>query len=394
MTDKTEKLSVELNDAFARLEQEQGQSTKQSDKTTGRQSDAKKPDRTATAKTGSGSIIGILLGLIGISIASYGAFTAYQLQEARDSDARGVANLETNLTSITEEVKRLQEGLSDSAVAAENNLQALSVEQGQMIQAIETKLDSSLLEVKKSAGTTGEDWLIAEAEYLIRLASQRVLMEGDPKGAIALLDAADGIIRDNEAISAFDLRQALANDMASLKAVADLDVDGLFVRLAALIDQIDELEQKSLVYNAPVEEAAPETSTDWLSRLAAIVVSAGSRLASLVDHRAEGEVITPILPPEEEYYLRQNLVLKLQLAQLGLLRSNQQIYSTSLDEAKNWVSHYFDPEDAKTVAVLTGISGIQSVDVEQEMPEIGSSLREVRKLLARFHEQEARELVQ
>ncbi len=384
MTKKTEELSVQLNDAFARLEQEQMTQEDQPDSST-----REKPiDESPVARSSNlGNIVSVLIGLVALVMASYSGFVVYQQEQASKLKDAANANLEQQIATIrgTLEQQRLATESADKEI--EERLLVRLQDHQKTVQELATEVSASLADVAQDIGTSGEDWLLAEVEYLIRLGSQRVLMEADPEGAIALYEAADTIVRDAEGILAFELRQALAADIVSLKGVNDLDVDGLFVKISALIDQIDLLKQRQLPYT-DVENADPvEEPQDFLTRLVQFAVFAGDRLSGLVDYRTEGGVVTPILPPKEEYYLRQNLVMKLQLAQLGLLRSDQQIFSASLQETSEWIDRYFDREDGTTKAVQETISAISLVNIEREMPDVSASLREVRKLLARFHEQ-------
>ncbi len=384
MTEKTEELSVQLNDAFARLEQEQMTQEDQPDSSTSENPIDESP---AGRSSSLGNIVSVLIGLVAVVMASYSVFVVYQQEQASKLKDAANANLEQQIAAIrgTLEQQRLATESADKEI--EERLLVQLQDQQKTVQEMATEVSASLADVAQDLGTSGEDWLLAEAEYLIRLGSQRVMMEADPEGAIALYEAADTIVRDAEGVVAFELRQALAADIVSLKGVSDLDVDGLFVKISALINQIDLLKHRQLQYIA-VENADPvEEPQNLLARLVQFAASAGDRLSGLVDYRTEGGVVTPILPPKEEYYLRQNLVMKLQLAQLGLLRSDQQIFSASLQETSEWIDRYFDREDGTTKAVQETISAISLVNIEREMPDVSASLREVRKLLARFHEQ-------
>ncbi len=384
MTEKTEELSVQLNDAFARLEQEQMTQEDQPDSSTSENPIDESP---AGRSSSLGNIVSVLIGLVAVVMASYSVFVVYQQEQASKLKDAANANLEQQIATIrgTLEQQRLATESADKEI--EERLLVQLQDQQKTVQEMATEVSASLADVAQDIGTSGEDWLLAEVEYLIRLGSQRVMMEADPEGAIALYEAADTIVRDAEGVVAFELRQALAADIVSLKGVSDLDVDGLFVKISALINQIDLLKHRQLQYIA-VENADPvEEPQNLLARLVQFAASAGDRLSGLVDYRTEGGVVTPILPPKEEYYLRQNLVMKLQLAQLGLLRSDQRIFSASLQETSEWIDRYFDREDGTTKAVQETISAISLVDIEREMPDVSASLREVRKLLARFHEQ-------
>ena len=108
-------------------------------------------------------------------------------------------------------------------------------------------------ELNEGLGTSGEDWLLAEVEYLIRLANQRVLMERDVSGALSLLSSADEIVEQTTGIAAYELRESLAYDIANLKAVSDLDTDGIFLSLSAMASQVTELRRKQPELSPPTQ---------------------------------------------------------------------------------------------------------------------------------------------
>ncbi len=410
MTEKTERLSVELNDAFERLEQaqelpesgaamSQEKSQKKSEGKSQEQFEAQKRDGKIqqSNSSGTGGIVGVLTGLIAIGIASYAAFNTYQLKTLEPVEMVSSAEVDQKIAALRQELEQTRQSSADAQSGISNRLDEFSRSQQlsaqQFEQQLKDRLDQSLSDVQKDIGTSSEDWLLAEAEYLIRLGSQRVMMEGDAQGAVALFESADVIIRDAVGISAFDLRQALAKDIAALKSVSDLDVDGIFVQLAALVDQVEGLKQHELKFvTEDLRVQVSDTEGLW-GRLVALVSSGLERLGRLVDYRAEGSVVTPILPLKEEYYLRQNLVMQLQIAQLGLLRANQQIFSSSLNETQEWIVRYFDPEHPATVAMIASVSKLKELSVSRQMPDVSKSSREVRRLLARFHEKNSRRTV-
>ena len=114
------------------------------------------------------------------------------------------------------------------------------------------------------------------------------------------------------------------------------------------------------------------------------------RVLNSVDYRRDGVAITPLLPPKEEYYLRQNLILKFEMAQLALLRNDQPVYHTSLSEAKLWIVKHFVETDPRTVALVTALDQLVEVEVARSLPNISGSLRAVRGLLNTLHQQDSR----
>jgi uroporphyrin-3 C-methyltransferase len=254
---------------------------------------------------------------------------------------------------------------------------------------MKTELDTALGGLKQSLGSSSQDWLLAEAEYLIRLANQRIKMEQDTLGALALLSAADEIVQDSGGVIAFDLRKSLAEDMALLRGVGNLDTDGIFVNIGALINQVSHLKQKSLRFTPLEVERESEEPQSTVGKIMAFLSAAGVRLTSLVDYRNDGTMVTPILPPSEDYYLRQNLVMKMQHAQLALLRRKQSIFDSSLQDSLAWIEQYFDPQNGVTMAMVETLQSLQSATIEKEVPNISGSLIEMRKLMDGFDPKKA-----
>ena len=383
MTDAKQS-DVQLNEAFERLEAQVAEN--QSASSDGRTSAAKgkRPERQPGGANISG-VLGMLLGLIALGVASFAAYTVWQMQE---QDQQAVTAQQ--LSRLSEQVVQLQlqqDRVEQGFVAAREELNATANANETALQAMEARVGGVVAELKQELGTSSEDWLLAEAEYLLRLANQRVAMEDDVAGAIKLFQAADQIIREAQGVVAFDLREAIADDIAALRSVSNADVQGIFVELGALARQVDRLQQKRLEY-APgkveleVTDAAEQSTLD---KILSFLGGIGARLATLVDYRNDGESIKPILPPEEEYYLKQNLTLKIQLAQLGLLQGNQAIYQQSLADAVDWVDLYFSSDASLTMSVREGLTRLSSIEINRNVPEVSGSLREIRQLMNEFH---------
>jgi uroporphyrin-3 C-methyltransferase len=104
-------------------------------------------------------------------------------------------------------------------------------------------------------------------------------------------------------------------------------------------------------------------------------------LLSIVRIRHHDQPVEPLLPPEQEVYLRQNLQLVLVQSQLGLLQSQQQTYASNLDRAVAWVNQYCDTEDSFVKSWLEEAGTLMRVDIAPELPDISGSLRTVEKLI-------------
>lgn len=380
---------IDLNDAFERLEQQVAENHEEGPPGAG------SPSEQSAASVGMGSVLALLLALIAIGVASYSAYTAWQLQQQ-------VLLEQTRQVSYAEQIRAMGADvglLRNQLIASEQRFGGVETELGRLsiataatVEQVESRVALAMSSLQQQLGTSSEDWLLAEVEYLLRLANQRVAMEDDVAGAVALFESADEIISEAQGVVAFDLRQSIANDVAALRAVADADIQGIFVQLGAISGQVESLEQKHLKFastaTAPivVAEEAQTVAADMLALLKRGV----ARVLNLVDYRASGNVVRPILPPEEEYYLKQNLLLKIQLAQLGLLKGNQDIFTQSLSEAVVWMDQYFDPDLASTKSARDTLATLSQIKISRDLPDVSGSLREIRKLMVRFHEAEKR----
>ena len=74
--------------------------------------------------------------------------------------------------------------------------------------------------------------------------------------------------------------------------------------------------------------------------------SAWQKFRSLFEFRREGGTPRPPLGPDEAAYLRMNLALQLQIAELALLRNDAPVYQQSLGSVRRWLDDYLDPAAA------------------------------------------------
>jgi uroporphyrin-3 C-methyltransferase len=389
---------VDLNDAFARLEKQVAENNEESPTvlTPGSSGSTKSKEGSRPAASSSMSgIFALLLALIALAVASYGAFTAWQVQQKALLDQAQQASYAEQISTLGVDVGLLRSQVGDSARrfgGVETELGRLSSATAATVEQVESRVALAMSSIEQQLGTSSEDWLLAEVEYLLRLANQRVAMEDDVAGAVALFESAEEIISEAQGVVAFDLRQSIANDIAALRAVSDADIQGIFVQLGAISGQVDSLEQKHLKFTSTASLAvvAAEEDQTVAARILALLKRGVDRVMNLVDYRASGDVVRPILPPAEEYYLKQNLLLKIQLAQLGLLKGNQDIFAKSLSDAVVWMDQYFDPDLASTKSARDTLATLSQTKISRDLPDVSGSLREIRKLMVRFHESDQR----
>ena len=336
----------------------------------------------SSSRGGIGSLFASLLALVAIGIASWPAYENYketQLGVQVDPILARVATIEAGFKTLGNELLNVEGRLAEKN--AEMNTQRTAHKA--QVQQLLAEFSESLVAIQSRMGTSSQDWVYAEIEYLVRMANQRVLMEQDANSALQLLQSADDITRGTEGLTAHELREALARDIAALKAVASPDTEGIYLELSALVSQVPLLSRTLPIYQAPSSATGQSPGgTGYLARFLGLINHAGNKLVLLVDFRRDEVAVKRILPPKEEYFLRQNLVLKLQIAQMALLEGNRSVFQSALGEALVWVSDFFDKENPGTVSMMKSITRLSALQVSVDLPDITSSLKAARSQMA------------
>lgn len=346
-------------------------------------------DQTPKKSGGSGGVLAILLALIAIGIASYPAWETYQSKVTTSATAQVANPLIAEVEALRVQASNQNRTINSRIAAMSDRLDQLAIDrQGESGEqsALKVYVEQELAEIRARLGSSAQDWVTAEVEYLIRMANQSVLMERDANAARQMLEAADAIIAQTQGFTAHGLRKALAEDIVALRSVATPDTQGIYLELSAMIGQVRLLKQKLPRYEPEATPSMePSASPGFTEKLLTVASNAGARLASLVDFRRDTVSIQPILPPNEVYYLRQNLVLKIQLAQLALLEGNESAYRQSLTEAAVWIENAFGVEDTAAASLRAALSRLSDERIALDMPDISGSLAEVRRHVAAVH---------
>ncbi|MFP7410598.1 uroporphyrinogen-III C-methyltransferase [Aeromonas veronii] len=212
------------------------------------------------------------------------------------------------------------------------------------------------------------DWMLAESEYLVRMAGRKLWLEHDLVSAITLLGNADERIAALNDPSLMPIRKALAEDIAKLKGMPRIDREGLTLKLAALSDQIELLPLSTV--SMPEAKAEPDQAVsanpdEWESNLKKNWVKFTENFVTI--RRRDGAV-EALLSPQQEIFLRENLKTKLLQAQLSVYREQQALYEDSLDKAQRWLTQYFDTDNSATRYLQGEIDKLKGEQIQIDYP--------------------------
>ncbi|MEH6491629.1 MAG: uroporphyrinogen-III C-methyltransferase [Halopseudomonas sp.] len=243
------------------------------------------------------------------------------------------------------------------------SMQRLVAEMQRSQQAIGERLD--ILQ-----GDGREDWKLAEAQYLLRLASLRLLAVQDVSAARELLTTVDGILKSMPDSGLYGVREQLAQYQAELEALPELDRPGVFLRLAALRDQVERLVLLPVPEFDPDEVTTEEEYADRLQRRDRWdrVLMRLERYVRVDFQR--GKVITPLLDEAEMQRVQRTLQLTLEQAQWAALRGEEQVYQASLDRADKMLQQYFELKNPKVQGMQKQLQALHDEAVSLNPPEL------------------------
>ena len=93
----------------------------------------------------------------------------------------------------------------------------------------------------------------------------------------------------------------------------------------------------------------------------------------------------PLLSPNQTFFLRENLRLRLLTARLALLRYDEATYKTDLKAARDWLNRYFDTANRNVRNDDAVLGQLIDSSISIKIPDISGSMDAVRnyKLTAR-----------
>ncbi|WP_421310232.1 uroporphyrinogen-III C-methyltransferase [Aeromonas veronii] len=316
-----------------------------------------KPQPTA-AVNGSKSRSGAVLGGVAILLA-LGLTGGLYLHGHKNAVAQQaeLAQLKQQLASALSKIDQTSSKDAEQLAALDQTQQRL---QGEM-----QGLQNRVLDLNDKRPN---DWLLAESEYLVRMAGRKLWLEHDLVSAITLLGNADERIAALNDPSLMPIRKALAEDIAKLKGMPRIDREGLTLKLAALSDQIELLPLSTV--SMPEAKAEPDQAVsanpdEWESNLKKNWVKFTENFITI--RRRDGAV-EALLSPQQEIFLRENLKTKLLQAQLSVYREQQALYEDSLDKAQRWLTQYFDTDNSATRYMQGEIDKLKGEQIQIDYP--------------------------
>lgn len=324
-------------------------------------------------------IAGIALGAIAIAIALAlgGGLYSYGKHQAAAQNANTDA-LATQLTALQKQQEQQQASLETTIKQQATALQESDRQQANLAR----ELDEVQQKVATISGSDAKTWLLAQSDFLVKLAGRKLWSDQDVTTAAALLKSADASLADMNDPSLLTVRRALTDDISALSAITQVDYDGIILKLNQLSNQVDNLRlADNNSDDTPMDSDGSELSStvaEWRENL---TKSWHNFMDSFITIRRRDETAVPLLAPNQDVYLRENIRSRLLVAAQAVPRHQDETYKQSLENVSTWVRAYYDTNDSVTKSFLDELDSLSQQSINMDVPQTLESQPLLEKLI-------------
>lgn len=327
-----------------------------------------KPVPSRPASSGGAKAVASLALLVGLGGMALGGYSYWQLQQLGAQEADRQASLQ----KADEQTRQLAAGNQQLAARLGRLEQLPSAaeldERRRLLATLQSDQQRLAGRVEQVLGASREEWRLAEAEHLLRMAMLQLSAMQDVKSAEMLVAEADLILQKQDDPSAYAARQKLLEGLEALRSLPQLDRTGLFLQLGALrgqSSQVSALAPEFVNGEAGPEDLGQSRWQRWLDELTRYV---------RVDFDASADV-KPLLAGQTLGQVRLALSLAIEQAQWAVLNGNAEVYRQALQQASALISDHFSEDNGQARGLRERIDALAQREVEVQLPDLSSALK-------------------
>jgi uroporphyrin-3 C-methyltransferase len=322
------------------------------------------------------AILALLLGAAGVAVGGWSVWQLRAMQAGHQEQSGQLQDLGSQTRALQQSEQQIAARLAQLPPAQELEdrrrlVTQLQGDQQRLSQRVETVL-----------GASRKDWRLAEAEHLLRLASLRLSALQDINSAAALVQGADEILREQDDPGAFAAREQLAKSLTALRSVDQPDRTGLFLQLAAVRDQVAQLNELAPEYTDKGDSLfgltdGSDTSywAKWWEKISQFV---------RIDFHADKN-IRPLLAGQSLTQVRLALSLAIEQAQWAALNGQAPVYEKAMAEARSVLDSNFNRDNPQSKALGQRLDELGKQPVSVATPDLTQSLAAVQAYLEQRH---------
>ncbi len=292
-----------------------------------------------------------------------------------------ISGYQNQIAAIQSQLATVQQDTSGKDTHFKQVLDDFTKLHTEKLDVTRNELKGSIDQVQRLLGKTRSDWLLADAEYLLTIANERLQLMGDVATAKRALEAADTRLHESEDPAVFKVREQLSKEINELNKVSALDIVGIYSKLSAMQQSVKKLsvflpyvgKEKQPIESESAEEQ--EVYQGWLGGLL-------KNLKPVIAVRHSSKPASGIISREEAQFSYQQLSVRLEMVKMALIQQNETMYLTALEDVKQWLNENFTI-NANANDFLKQLTELQSIKIRSHLPDIGESaklLKDITKL--------------
>lgn len=306
------------------------------------------------------------------------AYASTELSALRDTQSLFTSNqqkLEQQVALTEQSVQQLTMSQQQVQTSVQQQLQMAQAslnEQSTQLSAVNQELAALRANVDADAMRAQQ---LAEAIGMLRLAEQRLRLAADVDTAATIVRSVDSLLAQIGDSDINVVRVQLAGDLTDLQAVRPIDVSAVYQQLGNAITQLNTLTAISDSAVADME-VTPTASTvpaepGWLNQTMDF-------LGQYFVITQRDEAITPLLSPQQVWFIRKSVELQLQQARLALLNGDSNLFKVALVEAQSSITSSL--QGAEKAALLATLQQLQDTQLQVQLPSLTATIAALQRL--------------
>ncbi len=331
----------------------------------------------------SGFWIGIVAIVLIIVLAAAGFYFFHQLRTTQDTENnqdslklieidKELNGLQSQLSSVQSQIANVNAELTGKDNHFTQTLADFSKLHEERLNTTRKELEASILALQRQLGKTRGDWLLADAEYLLTVANQRLHLVGDVVTTREALEAADQRLRESGDAAVFKVREQIAKEIALLNGVTVPDIVGIYAGIQHLQDAVEGL--SVFLPHAGKQPGIDQPNADLSEHGHDILNTVAKQLEGYVVLRHTDQAVNAILTPEEAHFIKQQLKVRLEMIEMALVQQNDILFVSSITDAKQWLKKNF-AENQQTDKFIGELDKLASIQIRSQYPDVSTSLK-------------------
>ena len=309
-------------------------------------------------------LIGVCLCALAMS-----ALLWWKLQDIQETLARQSADSGSVSVEARASAKQAQELSRDTAARLALNETRWS----------EVALQRSQLEeLMQSLSRSRDENLVVDIESALRLALQQAQLTGSVQPLVGALKSAQQRLSRVAQPRLSPVLRALTRDLERVQSISVTDTPALLVKFDELVRMVDELPLANAV-GVTKAAPAPAPASTWARAISASwweswLKEVGTQVADLVRISRIDQPEATLLSPDQGFFVRENLKLRLLNARLGLLARQFEASRNDVLAVRRDVQRYFEASGRKSQAALAMLQEVETQLKQVELPRLDDSL--------------------